>query len=89
MPSLHCRRVRHEAGEALGAIGTEECLSAVRQHVQVRLSRCWDGLVLVCLPRGDVPVGGAAACAGEADSLLVRSSCCWFEVPLRLITSER
>ncbi|KAI7844634.1 hypothetical protein COHA_001724 [Chlorella ohadii] len=26
--------VRHEAGEALGAIGTEECLSAVRQHVQ-------------------------------------------------------
>lgn len=33
---LACR-VRHEAGEALGAIGTEECLAAVREHVQVRL----------------------------------------------------
>ncbi|PRW59578.1 deoxyhypusine hydroxylase [Chlorella sorokiniana] len=26
--------VRHEAGEALGAIGTEECLVTVREHVQ-------------------------------------------------------
>jgi hypothetical protein len=30
----HCpqRRVRHEAGEALGAIGTEECLRPLREH---------------------------------------------------------
>lgn len=27
------RRVRHEAGEALGAIGTEECLEPLRLHV--------------------------------------------------------
>lgn len=26
-------RVRHEAGEALGAIGTEECLAPLREHV--------------------------------------------------------
>lgn len=26
-------RVRHEAGEALGAIGTEECLQPLREHV--------------------------------------------------------
>jgi deoxyhypusine monooxygenase len=25
--------VRHEAGEALGAIGTEECLQPIRAHV--------------------------------------------------------
>lgn len=27
-------RVRHEAGEALGAIGQEQCLEALRQHLQ-------------------------------------------------------
>lgn len=27
------RRVRHEAGEALGAIGTEECLVPLREHL--------------------------------------------------------
>lgn len=31
---LRWHRVRHEAGEALGAIGTEECLAAVRRHVE-------------------------------------------------------
>lgn len=28
------RRVRHEAGEALGAIGKEQCLEALRRHLQ-------------------------------------------------------
>ena len=28
--------VRHEAGEALGAIGTPECLPALKQYAQVR-----------------------------------------------------
>lgn len=27
-------RVRHEAGEALGAIGTEQCLQPLREHQQ-------------------------------------------------------
>lgn len=36
--AAHCRsnmlcRVRHEAGEALGAIGTEECLVPLQQHL--------------------------------------------------------
>ena len=28
----HTKRVRHEAGEALGAIGTPECIGALMQH---------------------------------------------------------
>lgn len=34
-PAAAPHRVRHEAGEALGAIGTEECLAPLREHLQV------------------------------------------------------
>lgn len=30
--SLHACRVRHEAGEALGAIGTSDCVAELRRH---------------------------------------------------------
>ena len=32
--ACRARRVRHEAGEALGAIGTEECLAPLREHLR-------------------------------------------------------
>ncbi len=33
LPGACACRVRHEAGEALGAIGTEECLVPLREHL--------------------------------------------------------
>jgi len=53
----------------------------VGQMVPGRVGGCWVGWGLVCLRRGGMPVGGAAACAGEAD-------CCWDGLMLGAIGTE-